>query len=737
MPTVPTVTVRIAWVTDPLAVTPTWVDVSSVVREIHIKRGRKYETDKMEAGTATLLIDNRSGNYWPDNPVGSYYGYVMPGRKVNVRATYGGTTYDLFTGYIESFTPSWSGKAQIGPLMTIKCTDGLLLLSKLILNDGAGYPQELSGARVTRILNDMSFPAADRLIDTGDLQMQASGALVDVNALEHLNLVQDTELGTFYFRGDGYAIWEDKSHRTEGVHIAPQAIFGDGIGEMKFVDIGLSFDDSYIDNQIMITRIGGTQQSVTDSTSVAKFGKRGRFRTGLLHTSDPIVLTQVQYLASQRHSPTLRAESITLLPGIDPANLFPKALGYDISTRIEVKLTAPCLDREYHIEGIRHDYVAKSQKWETTWQLSNPETNITFNASDAMYYEATSNVYATAHDAAAADAAHDAQLSVYMGQRIAAVAPPNDITIERVGFDFNISSIPAGATIVDAALELVETMTIPATINLLTDFLPTGAGDYTALTPAPGGGEANWQDVDDPVGVPDDDTTYVVEAGAGPTKDAYALANHTTEKGYITAVQVYYRVKQHAATQGYARPYLRLGGVETTGTRYTIPAAGTWYTQHETLARPGGGQWDWEDIDALQVAIGLEYARCTQIYVEVIWQDPPELDVVVVDGTGIHNPAVVGDYHVLLLATTPWAAWNKMIFSYWPGVLPYNKQRLFFNAAGLAGVAAACGGHIYLGVRSDRDIDNLFPTEGEGAGDERMCFLGMLSARLIVHWYKT
>lgn len=87
--------------------------------------------------------------------------------------------------------------------------------------------------------------------------------------------------------------------------------------------------------------------------------------------------------------------------------------------------------------------------------------------------------------------------------------------------------------------------TILREVDLMKDTLtlvPNGAGDYTALEKFPNTGEANWQDVDDPVGTPDEDATFVANGFDGVIKDAYALAN-TAQTGTINSVRVYFRCK--------------------------------------------------------------------------------------------------------------------------------------------------------------------------------------------------
>lgn len=153
----------------------------------------------------------------------------------------------------------------------------------------------------------------------------------------------------------------------------------------------------------------------------------------------------------------------------------------------------------------------------------------------------------------------------------------------------------------------------------LLNLVPNGVGAYTNIGYCyPDAGEAHWQDVDDPVATPDDAATYVFSLNAVQEKDAYALTDSGISEGTINSVTVHFRCRRsdYGAT---AQPFLRLGTDETAGTEILLRLAYTSYS--EVLAKPGGGNWSWANIDALQVCIGLKIVLgttyCTQIYIAV------------------------------------------------------------------------------------------------------------------------
>jgi hypothetical protein len=366
-----TVTVRIAFATAPFAAVPTWVDVSRYAYEISTKRGRQHELGRIEAGTATVMLHNDSGIFWPGKTTGTYYGNILPGKRINIRAAYGGVTYDIFTGFIESWQPTWRGKCSNGASMQLQCSDLLTLLARYELNN-AGYDAQLSNLRIGEVLDDIGFPAADRDLDTGQTTIPASGALAAVNAMEHLRSVQDAERGIMFVAGDGHVQFHSRHHRLLNEY-ASAATFGDDAGESFYVTLAPSLDDTYVYNDVRMTRSGGTEQAVSDATSQAAYGPRTYSETGLLLGTDNEALSMAQYLLSQYKDAAMRVSGITLYPDRAPADLFPKALGYDIGERITVRLNHAYVDEDYHIEGVRHDYTRAKELWQTSWQLGNAD----------------------------------------------------------------------------------------------------------------------------------------------------------------------------------------------------------------------------------------------------------------------------------------------------------------------------------------------------------------------------
>lgn len=124
----PTPIVEIAFSDGPLVASPTWTDVTSDVRSMSIDRGRTTDWNNF-VGMAEVVLNNRSRKYDPFYTSGPYYGQLTPRRQIRIRATYSGTTYDVFRGFISGWPPSWTD-AGGDSTVTLSCFDLMQLLGQ-------------------------------------------------------------------------------------------------------------------------------------------------------------------------------------------------------------------------------------------------------------------------------------------------------------------------------------------------------------------------------------------------------------------------------------------------------------------------------------------------------------------------------------------------------------------------------------------------------------------------------
>ncbi len=381
--TIPVVLVDIAWIGDAMADSPDWYAVDSAggsdnqgCTRYHFKKGRQHALARMATGQLDLVLKNLSGYYWPDKRNGPWYPYVISGAKIRVRCVYDGTLYPRFMGFIDEWLPDWLGGAGIGPVMTLTATDGMEHLANTVINDG-GEASELTGTRVGNILDTAGWPAADRDIATGNETLQGTGAQADVNALNHIQLVNESELGIIFVAFGGDMVWQDRSTRSNSPYNTIQSIFGDDLSEMPYVNLKASVDRDLLFNEFRRTIIGGAEQSEGDGTSQNRYGKRTNAKSGLLNLADIQADVLCEYLVKRyKDAATIRVKKLELLPRSEASSLFPKAFLYDISTRITCRQNDSKLDRDYFIEGVEESAEAKTINWRTSWQLSDVLTEL-------------------------------------------------------------------------------------------------------------------------------------------------------------------------------------------------------------------------------------------------------------------------------------------------------------------------------------------------------------------------
>ena len=174
----PTTKVEISFVSGPYVASPTWVDVTSYVRNISIRRGRTDDLQNFEAGTANIILDNRDRRFDPLYTSGPYYGNLTPNKQIRISGTISGTTYTVFRGYISGW-PMEITEAGFDQTVSLDCFDAMGLLSQETLpNNWADYYiQSLNPNRYYKMDEqfDPSATSGAKLKDSGS---EAQDALI-------------------------------------------------------------------------------------------------------------------------------------------------------------------------------------------------------------------------------------------------------------------------------------------------------------------------------------------------------------------------------------------------------------------------------------------------------------------------------------------------------------------------------------------------------------------------------
>jgi hypothetical protein len=352
------------------------VDVSDQVDQMQISRGRNALTDSFQTGTLSMRIVDLNGDFNPQNTTGPYYGLLSPMRKVAITATYGSTTYPLFAGYITGYNTQTPKNVGEVTYTTITAVDGLRLLSNAQITTVSNTSaNQLSGARIDNLLNQVSWPASQRSIDAGQTTMQADPG-TGRTVLAACTTVQLSEYGAFYMDASGNAVFKDRLTATKSVTGTPVVFNDTGTGISYFNAMWL-LNDAQVFNKAFITATGLATQTATNAASVAKYFTHGYTQSDLLMQDTDTALNYARAYVASRAETTVRCDAITLdLYTNNYTTGTIAALDLDFFDPVTITTTQPAavgtstLTKTLQVFGVQHSISVNS--WKTTFTTLEP-----------------------------------------------------------------------------------------------------------------------------------------------------------------------------------------------------------------------------------------------------------------------------------------------------------------------------------------------------------------------------
>jgi hypothetical protein len=351
------------------------VDYSAQTTQTSIRRGRDLMTDTYNAGTASVKILDPNGDFNPQNTSSPIYGFLKPLRKIQITATYSGTTYYLFSGYTSEYRYTYPTGQEIG-YVTIVSYDAFKIFNLAAISTvtDAGAGQD-TGTRINRILSELSWPNSMRDIDTGDTICSADSGQSRV-ALSAIRAAEFSELGAFYMSPDGNAIFKSRSSTIETLDDTP-TVFNQ-TGGIPYANIKFAFDDKLIINQANIQRYGSSNvQSHTDAASVDTYFLHSTSAQNLPIATDEEAMNLATTYVNSRKDTTIRIDSMTLdLTTPDYAAGVLAALSLDYFSNVTISNIQPngdTITKTIQVQGVAHDI--QPNKWFTTFTTMEPITD--------------------------------------------------------------------------------------------------------------------------------------------------------------------------------------------------------------------------------------------------------------------------------------------------------------------------------------------------------------------------
>ena len=349
------------------------VEITDLVTRVSIRRGRNRITSKFEFGSADVVLYDQNGDWNPMNTAGAYYPDLVPLRQIIIYATYGGSDYYLFSGYITNYDTGFRQGNEDVSTVTLKCVDAFKLLAGSAISTVSGAPAgQLSGARVNALLDAVDWPISLRNIDTGESTLQADPG-TSRNVLEALQTVENSEFGGIFVDGESKVNFVDRNTLISRPATSLYD-FSDTGADISYTNAVVAFDDTNLINDVTVTRAGGTAQNVFDQTSINTYFLHSGIRDGILVETDAEALNQAKGILATRKDPEIRIDSIQLNLYDDTNPNKPLAgVDIDLLDGITVTKTMPgstSVTQPSLVNAIHHDITKSS--WNTTLFTSEP-----------------------------------------------------------------------------------------------------------------------------------------------------------------------------------------------------------------------------------------------------------------------------------------------------------------------------------------------------------------------------
>ena len=349
------------------------VDISSLVNSIEIRRGRNVTADSFQAGTLTLRLLDTLGSFNPMNSSGPYYGLLNPMRKITISASFAGTSYALFSGYITQYQTILPNTAGDLAYTVITATDAFQLLNLASVTTVAGTSAgETTGSRIGKILDAISWPTGMRSISTGLTTVLADPATT-TSALSRIQAIGDSEFGSTYVDGFGNFVFKDRTTTSTSVAATP-TVFSDTGSDIPYRDAVWVLNSDLIYNSVSATRTGGVEQTASDSASIDTYFQRSVKFTGLMQQTDAEVAQFARAYVASRKDTTIRCDQLVLdLYSNNYDAGITAALALDFFSPVTITTSLPSgtsVTKTEQVFGVQHSITPTS--WRTTFTTLEP-----------------------------------------------------------------------------------------------------------------------------------------------------------------------------------------------------------------------------------------------------------------------------------------------------------------------------------------------------------------------------
>lgn len=332
---------------------PIWIDISSKVANVSIKRGKNRELDRYSAGNAAITLHNEDRTFDPLNTSSPYVGNIIPRRAVRISTS----GYNQFTGVIEDWNLDYdvSGKSNA----TIVAADAFTLLAQQSLTAGTATTQS-TGQRIEAVLSmpSVAWPLTQRNIDTGSSEVGADVWSADEGALSYLQKIEASEQGQLFMDRNGYVRFVNGAVTpTSGAATVLFSDEGDGI---PYVSATISYGTELLYNQVTVTS-ATSSATANNETSQGLYGITTTDVDTLLSTANAVTSLS-QYWVAKYGEPEYRFQDLEVsldgLSGAQVESILAVELGDIVSIKFTPNGIGDVIARYGQVNKIEHSITA-------------------------------------------------------------------------------------------------------------------------------------------------------------------------------------------------------------------------------------------------------------------------------------------------------------------------------------------------------------------------------------------
>jgi len=357
-----------------------WTSVTtSDVVQIDIRRGRERADLRDQAGFASIVFNNTSGAYDPDNVTTSPWvvggsSILRDGLQMRIVATWNSTAYPLFYGFLEN---NYTNQGYL-PNVTMTFYDGIGFIADAFAPALAtAANSETAANRVGRMLTIAGWPTGAARSLTGSVTMLAT--VQNRGCMEAITEAVDAIAGRFYISKSNVATLvplADKFSRPT------QLLFSDSnaANTVPYTDLITNPGTKYVVNQAIIMRGDNNQVTSTFNPSKNAYGVVKKEIFAPVDT-DSNATNLALYESRKNALPETYIERIEFNGLVVAKNglLYPDFLSTELADQVSVQRTTydgRSLQWNLVVEGMKHTIT------QSNWIVS-------FNTSDINPYSIT------------------------------------------------------------------------------------------------------------------------------------------------------------------------------------------------------------------------------------------------------------------------------------------------------------------------------------------------------------